>query len=168
MALRYAAEWTISTASAPGQSGVKGTLLKPVAITTRSAPIGPFGVVTTQRVILPVDALDLDSGADVELMEGRVERQVLGHAVAGRPLAEAARDPIARQAREPAHRVQVKPVVAARPDRADLGPLEHDDLLACARQLGGRCQPGRTSADHDDHNRVLHDARGDEHRLSRA
>ena len=143
--------------SAPGQSGVKGTLLRPVAITTRSALSGPFGRRHHPAVALPVDALDLDSDADVELVEGRIERQVLGNAVACRPLAEPARDRVARQAREPAHRVQVQPVVAARPDRADLGALEHDDLLACARQLGGRRQPGRTSADHRDHTVVLHD-----------
>ena len=64
---------------------------------------------------------------------------------------------VARQAREPAHRVQVETVVAARPDRADLGALEHDDVLAGACELGRRRQPGRTGADHDDHSRVLHD-----------
>ena len=107
-------------------------------------------------VALPVDALDLDPDADVELVKGRIERQILGDAVARRPLAEPARDRVARQAREPAHRVQVQPVVAARPDRADLGTLEHDDVLARARELGGRRKPGRTGADHRDHTVVLH------------
>ena len=156
-ALRYAAEWTISTAPAPGQSGVNGTLLDPVAIDDALGRERAARRSHDPAVVLSIDALDLDSRANVEVVERGVEREVLGDPVPCGPLAELLRDLVARQAREPAHRVQVQPVVPTRPEGADLGALEHGDALARAREHCSGSQPGRSAADDDDHRRVLHD-----------
>ena len=108
---------------------------------------GPGGSVS-------VDALDGATRPHVERVAPCVRAEVLDDTVARGPLPERARDPVARKAGQPPHRVQVKAVVARAPGGADVVALQYDHVRARTTERRGAREPRRPRADDVDHVRA--------------
>jgi hypothetical protein len=135
-----------ANASRPGQSGMNGAPLYPVATMTVVACIGP-------SVELPagVDAIHAQAGADLEVVRLGVVLEVREEVVAPHPAPVLTRDAQAREAREKTRRVQAQPVVPLAPCGAGLGPrLEHERREAVAAEQRRRGEARRSGSDDDE------------------
>jgi len=96
-----------------------------------------------------IDGADRSAQPDIETVVAGVVLEIADDVVASDPLAVATWDPVARQMRQPAHGVEVEPVVVTVPARSDrVSAVDHNGVDALPPEHGCRREAGRTGADH--------------------